>query len=222
MKKLLAINRSSGIKQRASIKPSDAPAWNRAVPPSCTELDEVFRTAGVDLTVQACKKALKEWGGSPQQITHTVGVTCTNAGTPGYDFLVAEKLKIPVTAQRTLLSGVGCAGGLAALRQASSLACSATLRGLPARILVFACEVSSIFVRCDLACIADEPDDVRVGLALFSDGAASIVVCNELGMEGGKAGVYSVLDWSSEVLPNTMENMSFYTVPLGKSHFIVV
>lgn len=71
----------------------------------------MWRKGGVNLTVQACKKALKEWGGEYRDITHTIGVTCTDATTPGYDLHVAEKLGLRQDVKRALLAGIGCAGG---------------------------------------------------------------------------------------------------------------
>ncbi|KAL8908902.1 MAG: hypothetical protein Q9171_005245 [Xanthocarpia ochracea] len=139
IKKLLEISRNTGIETRSTIRSFESGLGsNRRTPSDVSEQDALFRKAGVDLTVQACRKALREWGGSFDEITHTVGVTCTNTGNPGYDLLVAQKLQLRHDLDRTLLHGVGCAGGLAALRAAAQLACGASLRRRPARILVHA------------------------------------------------------------------------------------
>ncbi|KAL8646873.1 MAG: hypothetical protein Q9226_006675, partial [Calogaya cf. arnoldii] len=152
IKKLLEISRTTGIDTRSTIRSFESGlGFNRAAPQGVSEQDSLFRKAGVELTVQACKKALKEWGGVFSDITHTVAVTCTNTGNPGYDLLVAQKLKLRSDLDRTLLHGVGCAGGLAALRAAAQIASGATLlRGRPSRILVYACELCSLYARSDL------------------------------------------------------------------------
>ncbi|KAL8863090.1 MAG: hypothetical protein Q9178_000464 [Gyalolechia marmorata] len=83
-KKLSEINRSTGIETRFTIRSFESSLGsNRRTPSDVSEQDALFRKAGVDLTVQAYRKALREWGGGFDQITHTVGVTCTNTGNPG-------------------------------------------------------------------------------------------------------------------------------------------
>jgi len=173
----------------------------------------------VDLAVQACKKALKEWGGSYNDITHTVAVTCTNAGNPGYDLLVAQKLGLRDNIDRMLLHGVGCAGGLAILRAAAQVANGASLHRRPARILAFACELCSPNIRCDLDVAAkiQNPDDLNIAGALFGDGAAAVVLCNDLAYEAKEEAVYQLVEWGNTCIPQTSQHMAFFTDPIGES-----
>lgn len=69
LKKLLAVNKASGIDTRATIRTYESGFACQAEPPSIRDLDEFFREKGVDLAVQACRKALREWGGDPKDIT---------------------------------------------------------------------------------------------------------------------------------------------------------
>lgn len=216
VKKLLQVNRKTGIKERPNIIARDDPLFNRAAPPTISELDHVFRTRAVDLAARACRKAITDWRGAVGQITHTVAVTGTNAGSPGYDVLVNDKLGVPATAQRALLSGVGCSGGLATLRVAATMANDATLRGRPARILGYACDLTSTNIRCDLNILAANPNETRVSMALFSDAAAAFVVCNELGLNDDESVVYSVMDWENGVLQGTLEHEYSLPDPLGE------
>lgn len=211
----MAINQSSGISERASVcKVSDLsnPLLD---PPPIDELSRVFRTLGVDLTVSASEKALLEARLSPADITHTVGVTCTDAGNPGYDHLVSQKLKLRPDVDRVLLHGVGCAGGLSALRVAASLAAGATQRGRPARILIFACELCTIHTRCDLSHACENGGEASIAHALFSDAAAAIVLCNDIGLSAKSQPIYELLDWGNMILPGTSQYMSFFTDPKG-------
>lgn len=218
MKKLLQVNRKTGIKERPNIISRSDPLFNRAAPPTIAELDHIFRTRAVDLTVRACRKAIVDWGGIVSQITHTVAATGTNAGSPGYDFLVNDKLGVPHEAQRMLLSGIGCAGGLATIRVAATIANDATLRGRPARVLGFACDLTSTNIRCDLSILAENPEETRVSMALFSDAAAAFVVCNARGLEDEDGVVYSVLDWESGVLKGTLAHEQCLVDPLGECY----
>nr|AWU47396.1 polyketide synthase type III [Nephromopsis pallescens] len=215
IKKLLTINQTTMIQSRSTIKAFEDPFWSRSVPPSISELDRFFRKAGVDLTVQACKKAMRESGSSPSDITHIVAVTCTNAGNPGFDLLVAQKLGLKAETDRTLLHGVGCAGGLSAMRAAAAMAQSASMRGRPAKVLVFACEICSINVRCDLEEVVEHPEETKISPVLFSDGAAAFVITNELAPGAKDKAVYSLINWETATMPGTAKELEFMTDPSG-------
>ncbi|OWY44019.1 polyketide synthase PksE [Alternaria alternata] len=155
------------------------------MPPEIDWTSRIFRTSGVRLATSACKKAMQEAQLGPRDITHTVAVTCTDQNNPGYDHFVCQELGLRSSVQRSLLHGVGCAGGLSALRTAADIAAAASLRGRPARILVMACP------------------------ALFSDGAAALVVCNYLALEEKQTPVFELLEWGSMVVPDTSGHMSY-------------
>ncbi|KAL2062582.1 hypothetical protein VTL71DRAFT_5654 [Oculimacula yallundae] len=217
LKKLLQISRSTGIQTRSAISAYESGFGTQVDPPTISDIDRIFRKAGVDLTVQACKKALREWGGEYLDITHTIGVTCTNSSNPGYDLLVNQKLGLASTVDRNLLHGVGCAGGLAIMRAAAQIASGASMRGKPARVLAFACELCTPNFRCDLAVAAKcaDPSAVSISGALFSDGAAAFVLCNELGLGIETQPIFELLEWGSATLPSTTQYMSFYVDPQG-------
>ena len=183
--------------------------------PSISELDRYFRKAGVDLAVQACKKAMRESGCTPGEITHIVAVTCTNAGNPGFDLLVGQRLGLKPDTDRTLLHGVGCAGGLSAMRAAAAMAQSASMRGRSARVLVFACEICSVQVRCDLQEVEDHPEETKISPVLFSDGAASFVLSNELAPGAKEGAIYSLINWETLTMPGTTKELELLTDPLG-------
>ncbi|KAE8326308.1 thiolase-like protein [Aspergillus sergii] len=125
--------------------PEDAP-WNE--PPGADEVDATFRQYGTELAEQAARKALSDSNLSPSAITHIVAVTATNAGSPGYDQLVARRL-------------------------ASDLATAASLRGKEARVLLIACEICSTQVRCELHESATSQNG-GIGPVLFGDGASAL------------------------------------------------
>lgn len=90
--KVLAINRKTGIQSRSTVLDIKEGFAVQPKAPTVVGLDDNFRRVGVNLAIQACEKAMKEAGLQPEGITHTVAVTCTNQGNPGYDLLVHEKL----------------------------------------------------------------------------------------------------------------------------------
>jgi type III polyketide synthase len=158
---------------------------------------------------------MKEAQLSAADITHVVAVTCTDQGSPGYDLFVSQKLQLPLGVQRTLLHGVGCAGGLSALREAANLAAAASSRGRPARVLVFATELCSLFLRAELQAACKDSENMHIAPALFSDASAALVVCNELAMREGQSPIYELQEWGSAVMPGTRDHMSYVVSPTG-------
>ena len=160
------------------------------MPPEIDWTSRIFRASGVRLATSACKKAMQEAQLGPRDITHTVAVTCTDQNNPGYDHFVCQELGLRSSVQRSLLHGVGCAGGLSALRTAADIAAAASLRGRPARILVMACELCSLFLQAELQ-------------ATLQDGELHIV--------------FELLEWDSMVVPDTSGHMSYVIKKNGAS-----
>lgn len=217
LKKVLSINRLSGIETRATIGEVDHPLVNQSSAPTIKQLNDFFRQEGVRLSVNACKKAVQEWGGRIEDITHIVSTTCTNSANPGFDHFVIKELGIDCNVEKILLHGVGCSGGLAAIRTAANLALGSTYRKKPAKILVLACEISSLLVRSELDSINEE-QQTRIGVCLFSDCASSAILSNGIGEDESEP-VYEVLGWRHEIINDTAEDLGFDVDPLGMSFY---
>ena len=214
LSKVLSINRFTGIDTRAAIGTVDHPLVNQPNAPSIAELNQHFRQEGVRLSVSACKKAIAEWGGSVDEITHVVSTTCTNSANPGFDHYVTKELGLRSGVEKILLHGIGCSGGLAAIRAASNLALGSTFRKKPARILVLACEISSLLVRSELDSI-DKEQKTRIGVCLFSDCASAAVLSNGVGEEEVYSPIYEILGWRHEILEDSDQDLGFDVDPLG-------
>ncbi|OIW24443.1 thiolase-like protein [Coniochaeta ligniaria NRRL 30616] len=212
MQKVLAINRFTGIDTRSSIGTPDHPLVNQSRAPTIAELHNTFMTDGLPLAVSAARKALLEAGVPPEAVTHVVSTTCTDSANPGYDHYVAKELGLRPDVQRVLLHGVGCSGGLAALRTAANLALGHGARGKSARVLVLAAEVSTTMVRSELDSV-DELQETRIGVALFSDCASAVVLANGIGE--AKPPVYELLGWQNRIIPDTEADLGFDVHPCG-------
>ncbi|KAJ9151260.1 Chalcone and stilbene synthase [Pleurostoma richardsiae] len=212
MKKVLAINQYTGIDARSSIGTPDHPLVNQEKAPSITELHKIFLSDGVPLAVSAAQKAIAEARIDLSQITHVVSTTCTNSANPGFDHFVCKGLGITHQVEKVLLHGVGCSGGLAALRTAANLALGHAMRGKPARILCVALEISTTLVRSELDSI-NELQETRIGVALFSDCASAVVLSNGIGDSAEP--VYELLGWDHRTIPDTEEDLGFDVDPLG-------
>ena len=157
-----------------------------------------------------------EWGGDVSDITHVISTTCTNSANPGFDHFVVKELGIDISIEKILLHGVGCSGGLAAIRTAANVALGSTFRNKPARILVLACEISSVLVRSELESIAKD-NMVRIGVCLFSDCASASILSNGIGPEPfGNEAVYDLLGWEHKIIEDTEKDLGFDIDPMGE------
>lgn len=213
MRKVLGINRITGIDKRSSIGTADHPVVNQPTAPSIAQLHEVFISDGVPLAVEAARKAMAEADLRPADITHVVATTCTDSANPGFDYFVMKELGLPNSVEKVLLHGVGCSGGLAALRTAANLALGHTFRDKPARILCLALEVSTTLARSELDSI-HERQETRIGACLFSDCASAAILSNGLG-GSRKPPIYSLLGWQHETLPDSHDDLGFQVDPHG-------
>lgn len=190
----------------------DHPLVNQPTAPSIKELNSHFMEHGVKLSATASRKAISEWGGDISEITHVVATTCTNSANPGFDHYVCKELGLEKHVEKTLLHGIGCSGGLAAIRTACNLALGASFRGIPARILVVACEICSLLVRSELDSISQD-QETRIGCCLFSDCASACVISN--GIDDDSEPVFDLLGWKHEVLADCDKDLGFDVDPLG-------
>ncbi|KAJ7081606.1 thiolase-like protein [Mycena belliarum] len=146
-----------------------------------------------------------EAGLSADAITHVVATTCTNSSNPGYDSFLAQDLGLRPGVEKVLLHGVGCAGGLAALRLAASLCQAAACRGEPAHVLVVACEITSLTGREELELISRE-QEVRIGITLFTDGASALVLSLDA---AHLKGIFELVNWTHLTVPDTYADLAF-------------
>lgn len=149
-----------------------------------------------------------------EDITHVVSTTCTNSANPGFDHYVTKQLGLRNGVEKILLHGIGCSGGLAAIRAACSLALGSSYRNKPAKILVLACEISSVLVRSELDSI-DKEQKTRIGVCLFSDCASASILSNGIGEDEPRTPIYELLGWKHEILEDTENDLGFDVDPLG-------
>ena len=149
------------------------------------------------------------------EITHVVSTTCTNSANPGFDHYVSKELGLRAGVEKILLHGIGCSGGLAAMRAAANLALGSSFRKKPARVLVLACEVSSVMLRSELDSI-DKEQTTRIGVCIFSDCASACILSNGIGEEHDiPKPIYELLGWKHEILEDTEKDLGFDVDPLG-------
>ncbi|KAI5464792.1 thiolase-like protein [Mariannaea sp. PMI_226] len=212
MKKVLTINQFTGIDSRSSVGTPDHPLVNQPNAPSIRELHQIFMSDGVPLAVEAARKAIAEANIDIRHITHIVSTTCTDSGNPGFDHYVAKGLGITHQVEKVLLHGIGCSGGLAALRTGANLALGHTARGRPARVLCVALELSTTMVRSEFDSI-NELQETRIGPCLFSDCASAVVLSNNIGEPVEP--LYELLGWDHRIIQDTEGDLGFDVDPVG-------
>ena len=206
----------SGIRHLCSVLPLDDRIWFQQTLPTIADTDALFKEHAISLVCRAAKGAITEWGGSMYDISHVVAVTCTNTANPGFVITLCSTLGLRPTVHRTLLRGLGCAGGVSALRIAHDLLAGAALQGLPARALVVSCDLPTLFTRAELHRI-DVDQEVGFGLSRFSDGASALVLTNWIGIKVLERGpIWNLLGFRS-VIVNESEGYSELNVgPFGE------
>lgn len=222
LKKTLEINRKSKIQHRYSALPNDHPYWKESKLPSISECDLLFKKYGVPMAEEAANKALQDWGGSIDDITHMVVVTCTNTANPGLDYILSQRLGMHKNLQRTLLHGIGCAGGVAALRTANEFLLGRAASKKPGRALLVACELTTIFLRTEIAAIVRE-NQVHIGPTLFGDGAGALILSNGIGVQTTENRSYwKILNVQSTTLQDSARCLEFNVHEHGRSFSLSV
>lgn len=105
----------------------------------------------------------------PSAMTHIVVASCTGFVAPGIDQILASRLALPTTVERTLIGFMGCYAAVTALRTAMHI-----VRSQPqARVLVVTVELSSLHLRA-----VEEPEPL-LAMLQFGDGAAAAIVAGD-------------------------------------------
>ncbi|GMJ01403.1 TRANSPARENT TESTA 4, CHALCONE SYNTHASE [Hibiscus trionum] len=123
-----------------------------------------------NLGMEASLKAIQEWGHPTSSITHLIFCTSSEIGClPSADHQLAKLIGLKPSVQKFMIYNQGCFAAGTALRLAKDLA----ENNADAQVLVVCCEIHS------LVCFHAPSEthlDILVGSAIFSDGAAAVIV----------------------------------------------
>lgn len=134
--------------------------------PQTAARNNVFKKHAPLLAQSVCEKALKQWGGEREAITHVISVSCTGMIAPGIEFLLIDSLGLSRQVERLGINFMGCFGAFKGLAIAKALA----LENPSHRILLVCTEL------CSLHFQADAKKDTLVANSIFADGAAAVIV----------------------------------------------
>jgi len=118
------------------------------------------------LAIDAAEKAVQNWGGDRQSITHIVFHSCTGFKAPGVELDVMDALGLKNIRFRTGINFMGCFGGLNGLKVAKAL-----VESEPGAVCLLVCvEICSAHFSMD-------PNRGKfIGNSIFADGGSAAVV----------------------------------------------
>ena len=194
--RLRGVFATTGIEQRWAARPIDWYTSQRGWP----ERTAAFLDSATDLFVRASEQALARAGVGAAEVDIIVTVCSTGIATPSLEARAMRQLPFRPDVARFPLFGLGCAGGVAGLGLAASLA-----RSRPgATVLVVAVELCTLAFRLDKLTKAN-----IVATALFGDGAAAAVLCS------GDAGRVQIGQGQQHTWPDTLAVMGWEVDPVG-------
>ncbi|KAG2334146.1 hypothetical protein Bca52824_005326 [Brassica carinata] len=144
---------------------------------------------------EAAVKAIKEWGQPKSKITHVVFCTTSGVDMPGADYQLTKLLGLRPSVKRLMMYQQGCFAGGTVLRLAKDLA--ENNRG--ARVLVVCSEITAVTFRGP----SDTHLDSLVGQALFSDGAAALIVGSDPDASVGEKPIFEMVSAAQTILPES-------------------
>ena len=181
----------SGIEHRYSVLQPGEPGaaqvdaggfLNRGRFPSTAARMARYERQAVDLAAEA----ITALGEDPRRFTHIVVASCTGFTTPGLDQMLAARLGMSRSIERTLVGFMGCYAAVSALRTAFHI-----VRSDPAaRVLVVNLELCTLHLQ-------EVPDlETVLSFMLFGDGASAALVT------AAPEGI-GMLDFRSTTLPDS-------------------
>ncbi len=157
------------------------------------------------LSLPAIRSCIESAGADYGDFDHIIFVTSTGISAPSADALILNELGLDRHLKRTPIWGLGCAGGAAGMSRAYEYA-----RAFP--------ESAVLLVAAEMCSLAFHDDDYSksnvVSLALFSDGAAAVLVAGEKHRLYGKAKARMTRTLST-TWPDTLDVMGWEIVDDG-------
>ncbi|MEO6389109.1 MAG: type III polyketide synthase, partial [Croceibacterium sp.] len=190
----------SGIGNRYSVlsnddtQLADGSFYAAPEPPGTAARMAVYAAKAPELALQACEQL-----DGLERITHIVLASCTGFMAPGLDQVVARRLGLLPTVERTVIGFMGCYAGVTALRSAGHI-----VRSDPAaRVLVIAVELCSLHLQPSTKL------ERLLAMAQFADGAAAAIVSAEGPGLALDDGVSLTLEESHELITWAIGDIGF-------------
>lgn len=217
-RKLRAVFKASGIDYRYSVLGDYglekdytfyANTTDLQPSPSTSNRLTVFCKEAVELSIAAFRRLqMKVPAVTPDMITHLITVSCTGMYAPGLDIDLVKRLNLPTSVQRTGINFMGCYAAFNALKVADAFC----RMDKGTKVLIVCVEL------CSLHFQREPSEDNLIANALFSDGAAAVLVeaatdasvrllpesfCSDLAIEGESDMAWAIGDLGFEMKLST-------------------
>lgn len=166
IERMLEVFDNSMIETRRFVHPKEWFENNK----SFKERTESFLNNSLLLSKSAINDCLGKFGGDYGDFDHIIFVSSTGVATPSIDALLINDLHLDTHMKRTPIWGLGCAGGAAGLSRALEY----TKAYPESAVLLIALEICSLAFHGE-----DYSKSNIVSTALFSDGAAAVIVAGK-------------------------------------------
>ncbi|MEQ9618622.1 MAG: 3-oxoacyl-[acyl-carrier-protein] synthase III C-terminal domain-containing protein [Deltaproteobacteria bacterium] len=134
------------------------------------ERSESYLSNSISLSKSAINDCLNGYNGDIGDFDHIIFVSSTGLACPSIDALLVNELRLDTHVKRTPIWGLGCAGGAAGLSRALEY----TKAYPESAVMLVALEICSLAFHGE-----DYSKSNIVSLALFSDGAAAVIVAGK-------------------------------------------
>ncbi len=209
VRRLKALYRNTGIHYRHSVladygRERDDFTFFPRTPadpfPTVGRRMDLYREYATPLATRAAEACLAGSRVNPGEITHLITVSCTGMYAPGPDIELMTTLGIQSTTERLAINFMGCYGAFNGMKAAAAI-----VKADPAAKVLMVC-----VELCSLHFQNRKADDFLLSNALFSDGAAAIILEAE-----PVPGALQLLDFSSDVFAEGRDEMGWYIQDAG-------
>ncbi|KAK8671423.1 hypothetical protein V6N13_038019 [Hibiscus sabdariffa] len=180
--------------------------------PSFDARQEILVTEVPRLTNEAASKAINEWGQPVSKITHLVFCTSSGIDMPAADHKLAKLIGLKHSIQRFKIYQQGCFAAGTALRLAKDLA----ENNAGARVLVVCSENM-------VGCFQPPSEthlDVLVGSALFSDGAAAVIVGANPDATFKERPLFQIMSAKQHIIPDSDDIIVAKIREMGMAYYL--
>jgi predicted naringenin-chalcone synthase len=201
-RKLAFLYSQSGIETRYSVLPDFSlpqEEWH-FVPKDGSDFPNldcrmaIYQQTAMPLSVKAIESCLAGKI-SKNKITHLITVSCTGMSAPGLDLQIAEAMQLSPTLFRTSVNFMGCYAAVHGLKLAKMI-CDSTPNS---NVVIVATEICTIHLQQEYTL------DNAAGSLLFADGAAAVLVSNQI----QQPGAISLTNFYSKIALKGKEDMAW-------------
>lgn len=178
--------------------------WALSPAPTTQQRNRLYQTAALDLAEQVAGQAIIQAELLNSEITHLIVVSCTGFFAPGLDIQLMQRLALPTTLDRTLIGFMGCNGAFNGLKTAHAICQTHN----SAKVLLVCVEL------CTLHCQIAHTLETAIVNAIFSDGAAAVVVV----ASDDPTGALVYTDSAAMIAPESLDAMTW---EIGDTGFIM-